>query len=64
MNKTPLPVIDELMALRGKSWRLARKEDDLLDQIQSTILYRAEVDKAIDRLESALVDWKKTKFNA
>lgn len=56
---TRIDIISDLMGLRAKSWRLSQKEDNLLNEIHSTILYRAEVDKEIDRLENALMEIKK-----
>lgn len=59
MTKTPLTIQDQLMSLRARSWRLSRKEDDLLDQIHSTILWRSEVDSQIDALEKRIENWRK-----
>lgn len=59
MLRTPLVTADRLMHFRGLSWRLSREEDDLLDEIQSKILFRAEVDREIDLLEERLEKYKK-----
>lgn len=63
MTDTPLNVIDDLMSLRAKSWRQSKKEDDLLKQLHSTIIYRSFLDKEIDKLETKIMEWQKAHCN-
>ena len=59
MISTPLGITDELMSLRAKSWRLAKREDELLTNLQSVMTFRSQVDERIDELEKRIGVWKK-----